>query len=299
MKNQLLGLTKLTALTVLTVVGLLAAGCASDGPAEEELLPSAESYYQQALQKLEGERVLFFFTDVDYPGAIELFQEVIDNYPYSEYATLAELKIADVQFDRENYEEAASFYQDFVELHPTHPQISYAIYRHGLCSFNQIGAPNQDQTSTEDALAQFRVLLERYPDSPYAKDARARLRDTEDHLAQSDVNVGDFYFKRGDYFAAIRRYRRALTEYPSHTSRWHTMSQLATALKRLQRYYEAEQLFNQVLEAGPEDDDLIDHVRAELDEIESGEIGTDGTPPLLRSCVNDPNPACGNGAADR
>ena len=76
---------------LLTIALFLA--CASAPPVEESL-PSAEGYYSAALEKLDGQRVMFFFNDVDYPGAIELLQEVIDNYPYSEYALLAELKIA-------------------------------------------------------------------------------------------------------------------------------------------------------------------------------------------------------------
>lgn len=257
----------------------------------DEELPSAEAYYERAQEKLQGESALWLFSDVDYPGAILLFQEVIDNYPYSEYATLAELAIADAHYQQENYEEAASFYQDFVELHPNHDSTDYAIFRNGMCSFRRLREPDQDQSPTEEAIAQFQALLRRHPDSKYAPDAEQRLHEAEDRLALAIVAIGDFYFDRGRYGAAIARYREALSSYPAHEGRIHTLSQLAIALKRIRRYYEAEQLLLQVIALEPADDDLLDRVHDELHEIETS--GADGAlQPLPRSCVTDPNPAC-------
>jgi len=272
-----------------TIAGLClwAGGCASSPPIEE--VPSAEAYYRRAEELLKGERVFIFFRDVDYDQAIELFQEVIDNYPYSEYATLAELRIADIHFDRENYEEALSYYQDFVELHPNHPRVPYAIYRNGLCGFEQMREPDQDQTATYDAAAQFQVLLDRYPDSADAENARRMLRRAQDQLVAHDVQVGDFYMDRGDYYAALRRYRNTLGEYPHHTDRVITMARLADSLKALHRYYEAEQLYTQVLQMEPPEE-IHDRVLEQLEDIQV--LGRAGAPPLPRSCVTDPNPAC-------
>ncbi|MCZ6822414.1 MAG: outer membrane protein assembly factor BamD [Deltaproteobacteria bacterium] len=232
------------------VLGLIvAAGCASAPPDEE--IPSAESYYRRGLELLEGQRVFLFFHDVNYPRAIEHFQEVIDNYPYSDYATLAELKLADVHFQQGHYEEAASYYQDFVELHPTHPQVPYSIFRHGMCSFEEIGDVGRDQTPTLDALAQFRVLLDRYPNSEHADDARVRLGQAIDQLARHDIEVGDFYYRRGDYYAASRRYRQALEMYPDHSERVTTLVRLGRSLMGLQLYAEAKRIYQQALDARP------------------------------------------------
>jgi outer membrane protein assembly factor BamD len=271
-------------------LALVAAGCASDGPGELGEQPSAESYYQSALELLEGERAFLFFQDVNYARAIELFQEVIDNYPYSEYATLAELKIADVHFEQERYEEASSYYQDFVELHPNHEQVPYALYRNGLSSFERMREPDQDQTPTHEAVAHFNVLLERYPRSKHAPDAEMRLTLARNQLAQHEVEVGDFYFDRESWSAAIGRYRAALAHYPSHDGRARTMARLGIALKQLQRLYEAERLFRQVLKMDP-DDDTLEVVEAELDDL-SNWLGFDAGRSLRRSCVTDPNPSC-------
>ena len=118
------GLEKASRAIVVLTIALLCA-CATAPPEEE--LPSAESYYQRGQKILEGRRSFLFFRDVDYPKAIESFQEVIDNYPYSEYSLLSKLAIADIHFDREKYEEASSYYHDFVELHPNHPKVAYAL----------------------------------------------------------------------------------------------------------------------------------------------------------------------------
>jgi outer membrane protein assembly factor BamD len=188
---------------------------------------------------------------VNYPRAIELFQEVIDNYPYSEYATLAELKIADVYFDQERYDEAASYYQDFVELHPTHAQVPYSLYRHGLCSSERIDTADRDQSSTHDAVEQFQALLDGYPDSEYAADARARLREASDMLARHDVEVGDFYLGRHECHSAARRYRQALSAYPEHEGYHRTMYQLARALVCARRVDDAIVIYRSIRARDP------------------------------------------------
>jgi outer membrane protein assembly factor BamD len=245
---------------------ILALACAT-APAPDEI-PSAESYYRRGLEVLEGRRVLLFFHDVDYARAIELFQEVIDNYPYSDYATLAELKIADVYFEQERFEEAASYYQDFVELHPSHPRISYAIYRRGLCASEEMRGGDRDQTPTREAVAQFRFLLDRHPESEYAEDARARLAEAEDLLATHLIDVADFYFQRQRYFAAASRYREALESYPQHQSRQRTRYRLALSLRALGEEREAREILEQILRDG-EDPDLTEKVEDALRELEN------------------------------
>ena len=256
----------------LLVTLALSASCANAPPIDE--LPSAENYYQRGLEALEGQRVLVFFRDTDYGQAIELFQEVIDNYPYSEYATLAELKTADVYYDQGRYEQAASYYQDFVELHPRHPAVPYALYRHGLCSFSSMRGPDRDQEATRDAISQFQVLVERYPDSEYAEEAEARLGEAYGRLAAHDVHVGDFYLERKRCHAAAERYRHALIRYPEHGSRLNTMHRLASALVCAHRPEEAVALMARVLAEEP-DKDLRERVEEDLREL-GVDFSTDG-----------------------
>jgi len=272
-------------IAVLTIALLCA--CATAPPEEE--LPSAESYYQRGVKLLEGRRVFLFFTDVDYPKAIESFQEVIDNYPYSEYSLLSELAIADIHFEREEYDEASSYYHDFVELHPNHPKVAYALYRNGLCSYNQMRAADRDQAATREAVAQFRALLERFPTSDMTEDAQIRLGECENRLALQGIEIGDFYFSQRDWHAAARRYRAALNQFPSHQDRARTMVHLGVSLARLHHYGEAESALRRALELGP-DDELRDSAELELDQLAN--LPLYGPRVLPKSCVTDPNPSC-------
>jgi outer membrane protein assembly factor BamD len=267
----------------------LLSGCATAPPQEEEALPSAESYYQHGVDTLAGKRSFVFFRDVDYPKAIEYFQEVIDNYPYSDYAVLAELQIADIHFERGEFEEASSYYHDFVELHPNHAKVSYALYRNGLCSYNQMRASDRDQAPTREAVAQFKALIERYPDSEMADDAKLRLRECEDRLANQDIEVGDYYFSQNAWYAASRRYRSALKSYPEHANRTRTLVQLGFCLSRLHKYLEAESVLRRALELGASDQ-LKDDALAELELIARQPVY--GPRPLAKSCVTDPNASC-------
>ncbi len=250
----------LRGIAVLTIALLCA--CATAPPEEE--LPSAESYYQRGVKLLEGQRVFLFFTDVDYPKAIESFQEVIDNYPYSEYSLLSELAIADIHFDREEYDEASSYYHDFVELHPNHPKVAYALYRNGLCSYNQMRAADRDQAATREAAAQFRALLERFPSSEMTGDARTRLSECEDRLADQIIDIADFYYDQEDFHSAARRYDQALTTYPGHSTRARSMTRLGVCLARLRQNERAVDVLQRALKLEPTEDER-EIAQAELD----------------------------------
>ncbi len=273
---------------VLTIA--LLCGCAT-APPEEEELPSAESYYQHGVETLAGKRTFLLFHDVDYAKAIEYFQEVIDNYPYSDFAILAELQIADIHFERGEYEEASSYYHDFVELHPNHAKVSYALYRNGLCSFNQMRASDRDQAPTREAVAQFKALIERYPQSEMASDAAIRLRECEDRLARQDIDIADYYYSQRAWFAAARRYRAALKDFPEHEERVRTLVRLGFCLSRLHEYLEAEAMLRRALELGAANQ-LRDDAQGELEAIARQPVY--GPRPLAKSCVTDPNAACSN-----
>lgn len=269
-------------------IALLCA-CATAPQPEEEELPSAESYYQHGEAALKGKTSFVFFTDVDYAKAIEYFQEVIDNYPYSDYAVLAELQIGDIHFERGEYEEASSYYHDFVELHPSHPKVAYALYRNGLCSYKQMRDVQRDQAPTREAVAQFKALLERYPSSEWSADAQMRLIECQNQLADQDIEIGDYYYDQHAWYAAARRYRLALNDYPNHGDRARTLAQLGFALSNLHQYLEAESALRRSLELGAEDQ-LEQDVKGELEAL--ARLPLFGPRPLAKSCVTDPNASC-------
>jgi outer membrane protein assembly factor BamD len=241
-------------------LALIATACAGGEPAKPA---TAEDFFNKGVEQLQGSRRLFLFSTVDYPAAIASFQEVITNFPFSEYATLAELKVADAYFDQGKFEESASFYQDFIELHPTHPQVPYALLRNGECAFKQMLKVDQDQAKTRAALEQFDVLLERHPSSDQIARAKELRGLALDQLALHEVEIGDFYFGSETYHAAVPRYKVALEKSPQHPGHERTQARLGIALARSGQRQEGVRMLEPLTAEGL-DGDLVDQVEAEL-----------------------------------
>lgn len=225
---------------------LLAAACSTPAPSFEEV-PPAEDLYAEGLHLLEGRRVLGIHL-VDHTKAIETFQTIIDHYPYSDYAVLAELKIPDAYFDDGKYEEALSYYRDFSDLHPQHEQVPYTIYRAALCHERRIYPPDRDQTQTRDALVYLDRLLARYPHSEYAAEAEVLWRELRLRLARQILGIADFYRGRGEYESAAERYRLLLNEYPGLGLDAEALFELGVCYRELNRPEEAERIFQAIVQ---------------------------------------------------
>ena len=107
-----------------------------------------------------------------YKDAIESFEKIKDWYPFSKYAILAELKIADSHYKLKEYEEAVSAYEQFENLHPLNDAIPYIIFQTGLCYFEQVDTSDRDQTRARKALESFNRLIKQFPNSTYSAKAR-------------------------------------------------------------------------------------------------------------------------------
>ena len=140
--------------------------------------------------------------------------EVKDRYPYSKYAALAELKMADALFKKKEYVAAYEAYTEFERLHPKHKEIPYALYQKGLCHFNQMSTIDRDQSHTLLAKEDFEGLIRRFPRSDYAKKARLNIRRCLIYLAEYELYVGHYYFKMGKYQSAMVRFANIIERYP-------------------------------------------------------------------------------------
>ncbi len=236
-----------------------AVGCAAPAPNFEEV-PPAEELFEQGTQTLEGRRILGIRV-VDHDAAIETFQTIIDHYPYSDYAVLAELKIADSYFDGGKYEEALSYYRDFSDLHPQHEQVPYTIFRSALCHERRIYPPNRDQTQTRDALVYLDRLLARYPHSDYAREAEVLWRELRLRLAQQIMGIADFYRGRDEFESAAERYRLLLNEYPGLGLDAQALFKLGVCYREMNRAEEAERIFQAIVQNYNESDVAADAER--------------------------------------
>jgi outer membrane protein assembly factor BamD len=149
-----------------------------------------------------------------FDDAVSRWKKVKEGDYSPELITQAELRIADAQFDHKDYIEAAASYENFRKLHPNHEKAGYALYRLGLCNFNQINGYDTEQTPVKNTVAILESFLRQYPASTYAEDAGKKLKECRKLQLQYELYVARFYYRTGKYQAAIRRLEAALVQFP-------------------------------------------------------------------------------------
>lgn len=151
--------------------------------------------------------------------AVGYFEEVERQHPYSEWSRRAILMTAFAHYQGNNYAEAVGDADRFLSLYPGNPAAAYAYYLKAICYFEQIVDVGRDQAFAGLALASLRDVVQRYPNSEYAQDARLKIDMVNDQLAGKEMNVGRWYLRQGDTLAAIGRFKTVIDRYQttSHT----------------------------------------------------------------------------------
>jgi outer membrane protein assembly factor BamD len=152
--------------------------------------------------------------DKNYLEATRYLEWVRSNFPYSQYSALAELALADMAFEREDFASAATAYQDFVKSHPSHPRADFASYRVGLAFFQDKPSDfwllppsyEKDQTPIRSALDALQRFVISYPKSEFVPRARDLIDVCRERLAAHDRYVADFYWKRNAWKGAAGRF---------------------------------------------------------------------------------------------
>ena len=232
---------------LLACLGLLLSSCASDTPSFEDVAP-ADELYAEGRETLEGWTILWLYRVVNYTKAIETFQAIIDNYPYSDYAVKAELEIAEAYFADGRWDEALSYYRDFGDLHPQHEKVPYTILRSAQCHYQQVGSIDRDQTSAREALHFLDILLRNYPYSPETAEGEVMMQQLRTRMAKNVLLTADFYLKRDEYQSAAARYRTVLNVYPGLGLDAQALFKLGVCYENLKREDEALRLFHVILE---------------------------------------------------
>ncbi|HVG81820.1 MAG TPA: outer membrane protein assembly factor BamD [Methylomirabilota bacterium] len=186
---------------------LALAACGSDKE-EEYVERPVEELYNEGFDSLHaGEN----------DDAAGFFDEVERQHPYSTWATRAQLMAAYAHYREARYDDALNGIDRFLSLHPGHQSAPYAYYLRALCYYEQIADVTRDQKNTELALGALSEVVRRYPGTDYARDAQLKIDLTYDHLAGKDMEIGRFYLTRGEYQAAINRFRRVIEQYQTTT----------------------------------------------------------------------------------
>jgi len=157
------------------------------------------------------------FTVGSYHSALEKFEEILDRYPFSPEAMLAELKAADSHYYQDNFLEAKVLYQQFEERHPTNEAIPYVMFQVGRCDFARTDRIDRDTSGAKDAIQSFSRLLRAYPDSPYTSEAKARSQAAQEFLINHEFFVAIFYLKSKRYDESAHRLKYILAMYPDST----------------------------------------------------------------------------------
>ncbi|HEY4344647.1 MAG TPA: outer membrane protein assembly factor BamD [Parvibaculum sp.] len=199
-----------TALFGALVVGSLlsVAGCGGAGtdlPYEER---PVEQIYNKAMDLL---------ADGSYQKASVEFDEVERQHPYSVWARRATLMSAYSHYKVNEYDDAILTAQRYISLHPGSKEVAYAYYLVALCYYEQISDVGRDQQMTQNALSSLTSVIQRFPQSEYARDARLKFDLTRDHLAGKEMEVGRYYLKKHDYIAAINRFRIVIENFQTTT----------------------------------------------------------------------------------
>ena len=200
---------------LLVILALSLAGCGIfSEPPDETVNWSASKLYAEAHEELSAG---------GYDKSVKYFEKLEARYPFGTYAQQAQMEIAYAYYRQGDQAQAVAAVERFIKLHPNHPNVDYMYYLRGLINFNDKvslfdflaseDVTERDPKAAREAFNSFKTLVERFPDSIYAKDAAARLKFLVNAMAQHEVHVANYYYRRGAYLAAANRAQTAVTEY--------------------------------------------------------------------------------------
>jgi outer membrane protein assembly factor BamD len=222
---------RLISLITLLSITFLLAGCGFFETKDETKGWSAPKLYAEAKEALD---------DGNFERAIGLYETLEARYPFGRYARQAQLDSAYAYYKFSEPDSAIANADRFIKLHPKNAHVDYAYYLKGLANFNRgktflskiipTNPANKDPTPLLRAFEDFSLLVKNYPHSRYTEDARQRMIFLRNELAEYEMNVADYYMRRGAYVAAVNRCKHVLENYQGSTS-------VPLALKTMVRAY--------------------------------------------------------------
>ena len=180
-----------------------------------------EQIYNHGIDALNAKR---------YAAAVGQFDAIEQYYPYSSWATNAQLMHGYAEYLQNHYTESVGALDRFIALHPGSSNVAYAYYLRALCYYEQIADIQRDQKGTVVAMTALQDVVNRFPDTPYARDSRLKIDLCRDHLAGKEMEVGRWYEKQNNYAAAIGRFQHVVDDYQ-------TTNHVPEALHRLTEIY--------------------------------------------------------------
>ena len=183
-------------------------------------------------------------TNGNFPAAISGFEYLLAVYPFSDYAKQGQLDLMYAHYRNDNPESAIEAADQFLLENPTHPRVDYAHYVKGLVYFERERGPmekflrvdlaKRPPENLTESYRSFSIVVNQYPDSPYAADARQRMIYLRSRLAKYEMYVAAYYMNRGAFVAAAGRARFVLEHYDQTSSVVPALQVMVAAYRRLE-----------------------------------------------------------------
>ena len=233
-KSSLLSKILRGSVFTMTVLGIFAlTGCSGSDSTDDK----SATYVERPVEQIYSD-AWKNIRDHSWEDAAKQFDEVERQHPYSVWARRAMLMSAFCYYQANKYTDAINTAEQYISLHPGSKEVAYAFYLKAMSLYEQIVDVNRDQTDTEQALTALQDVVQRFPNSEYARDAQLKVDLTLDHIAGKEMEVGRYYLFRHDYIGAINRFK-------SVVQRYQQTSQIAEALERLTEAYYALGIYNE------------------------------------------------------
>ena len=223
---------------------VLLPACAGKKEIKQEEEFSAEKSLAKANELIEKK---------EYEEARRVLLEVKNRDLTKKYAPLAQLRIADSYAREEEFDLAVEEYRRFLEIYPDHQNAAYAQYQIAMTYFSQIESAERGYGAAAKAIEEFEKLKRKYPRNPYKEIADMRIDKARNTMADYEFLVGEYYFKKGSYRAAIGRFEDLLKKYPDYKKESVVLFRAAQSRKRLGDKEQAEEYYRRLVEKYPDD----------------------------------------------
>jgi outer membrane protein assembly factor BamD len=260
-----------SALAVGLAAVLLLAGCA----ASRNKIPAGTAEPDKFLFERGNESL----TERKWITAREFFQTLIDTYPQSPFRADAKLGLGDCYLGEGSLAAqvlAINEFREFLSFFPTHPRADYAQYKLAMAHYAQMAKAGRDQTETIEAIKEFDVFFERFPNSNLVPEARQKYREARDRLGESEYLVGLTYYRLRWYIGAVQRLQALLKTDPEYSLRDAAYYHLGESLVRLNRQAEALPYFEKLV-AEFERSEYLEEAQKRIAELKTA-VQTASTP---------------------
>ncbi|MBM4129165.1 MAG: outer membrane protein assembly factor BamD [Nitrospira sp.] len=229
---------------ILSLLALIFFSCSSKPPVVK---PPEPFDPEKALAKA-GEQI----EKKEYAEARATLLEVKNRDMSKKYAPLAQLKTADSYIQEGEPELAVIEYQRFIETYPDHKYAVYAQYQIAMTYFNQIESPDKGYGAAARALHEFEKLKRMFPRNPYRDVINLRIEKCKNVIADYEFFVGEFYYKKGSYTAALARFEGLLKKFPEYKREPEVLYHIVMVYKNLGQEEKGQEYLQRLIDKYPD-----------------------------------------------